>query len=118
MRETKTKTKTKTKIIMNNLFDTTKEMWLDSLKQQKNILLKDENPKTIFFDEDIVNAASGFMAGPVSLFEEKAIVAAIYSYASLEELKSWVREESSKSKMIVYMTFEMGGKYCWRGAII
>jgi hypothetical protein len=103
---------------MNNLFDTTKEMWLESLEHAKNIFSKDENPKTIFFDEDIVNASSGFMAGPLSLFEGKAIAATIYSYASLEELKSWVREESSKSKMIVYMTFEMGGKYFWRGAII
>lgn len=104
---------------MDNLFNVTKEMWLESLEHAKNIFSKDENnKKTIFVDEDIVNAARDFMSTPVSLFEGKAVEACNVYRDSLEELKSWVNEESKRSKMVIYMTYEMNGKYYWRGALV
>ena len=72
----------------------------------------------IFVDDHIIKNVKGFMCGPVGLFDGKCVAAQTKVFVSLQELKDWVEEESSKNDMIIYKTYEENGKYYWRGDLI
>lgn len=124
--------------------DITKEQWLkgfESIVDNLNSQLESYNRK-IIFDVDIINAAKGFMVGPVGLFRGKMIEAATQTFPSLEEMRVFLLNVQCKTKdMILYMTYEelrsdYGNAdpfkmtdeerisvpkvkvYCWRGAFV
>jgi hypothetical protein len=140
--------------------DITKEQWLkgiESIVDNLNSKLESYNKKTtsedstyrldilnkkIIFDVDIINAAKGFMLGPVGLFRGKVIEAATLAFENIHEMRIFLTNLQSKTKdMVLYMTYEylrpdFGNAdpfkmtleerenvpkvkvYCWRGAFV
>ena len=105
--------------------DTTKEQWLESAnflieRYKKEFANHEEdtkkNPDTnfplpiwtpnVFIDEEIVNAAKGFMAGPVGMFRNKAVVAENQVFKNIHELRTFIIDFQCKTKdMVLYMTY-------------
>jgi hypothetical protein len=105
--------------------DITKERWLkdvESIVENMNNTFGRENKKTtpedltykpdllnnkVIFDEAIINAAKGFMVGPVGLFRNKMIAAETQTFDSLEEMRIFLLNVQCKTKdMVLYMTYE------------
>jgi hypothetical protein len=101
-----------------NINNTTKKDWLKSVNFFEHKFQSSSSTKKIFIDDDIIENTKGFMCGPVGIFNNGAVEATTQSFASLQELKDWVVDESSKRDMVIYMTFEENGKYYWRGDLI
>jgi len=117
--------------------DTTKEEWLKSNEQRKSYKEIKE-----FVDEDILNAAKGFMVGPVGIFRGKIVAAETQAFEDIHEMKIFLLNVQCKTKdMVVYMTYttertDFGGKdpftfsdeiiqklpkttvYCFRGKFV
>jgi hypothetical protein len=140
--------------------DITKEHWLatiESILNNINSKLDSRKEKTtpedltyrpdvfnnkIIFDEDIINAAKGFMVGPVGLFRNKMIAAETQVFDNIHEMRIFIVNLQCKTKdMVLYMTYEymvpdFGNldpftliyeeqiklpkvtKYAWRGAFV
>lgn len=98
--------------------NTTKKDWLKSVNFFEYKFQSSSSTKKIFIDDDIIENTKGFMCGPVGIFNNGAVEATTKVFASLQELKDWVVDESSKRDMVIYMTFEENGKYYWRGDLI
>ena len=98
--------------------NTTKKDWLKSVNFFEYKFQSSSSTKKIFIDDDILENTKGFMCGPVGIFNNGAVEATTKIFPSLQELKDWVVDESSKRDMVIYMTFEENGKYYWRGDLI
>jgi len=118
--------------------DITKEEWFKAMDNHKIQIQKvyDEHKEvfdadkdksfwpypvetTILFDDEIINAAKGFMIGPVGLFKNKAVEAETQTFDSLHEMKIFLLNVQCKTRdMVLYMTFEQCGRYLWRGAFV
>jgi hypothetical protein len=117
--------------------DTTKEEWVKSNEQRKSYKEIKE-----FVDEDILNAAKGFMVGPVGIFRGKIVAAESQVFEDIHEMKIFLLNVQCKTKdMVLYMTYttertDFGGKdslsfsceelqklpkvpvYCFRGKFV
>jgi len=147
--------------------DTTKEQWLECTNgivesYNKEFAEREEFIKTnpdaefplpilipnvfltpnVFVDEEIVNAAKGFMVGPVGIFRNKAVVAETQVYPNIYEMRTFLINAQCKTKdMVLYITYtqdrqDFGNRdpfkmtpeeidnapmvkvYCWRGAFV
>jgi len=141
--------------------NTTKEQWLKCTNgivesYNKEFAEREEFVKTnpdvefplpilasnVFIDEEIVNAAKGFMVGPVGMFRNKPVVAESQVYPNIHELRTFLLNFQCKNKdMVLYMTYtqdrqDFGNKdpfkmtpeerenapmvkvHCWRGAFV
>ena len=122
--------------------DVTKEQWIKSNESLNDFFKKslEENKKTlndtvdakvgslfsptypfkeldIFVDDDIVNAAKGYMTGPICFFRNKAICAEVSkAYDTLEDMKKNILQICELKDMVLYMTLKTDGKYFCRGA--
>lgn len=101
-----------TKAICTELEDQnpTREEWEEVIKNQRasysTVFERSNEEHGVFFDEDIIAAAKGFMLGPVSIQRKKSILAETYKFPTLAELKIFVLNVMCKSKdMILYTTF-------------
>jgi len=116
---------------------TTKEEWLATVEQAKTYFqqvyedAKASNDAetdltwkmsiaktTVIFDESIVNAAAGFMIGPVGIYKNTAIEALPRVFDSLENMRKNILVESKLKDMILYMIFERSGRYFCRSAFV
>lgn len=104
---------------------TTKEEWLDRNEYHKNYFIQkynddeewnNKNPTSsfgivpvkteVFVDEDILNAAKGFLTGPVGIFRGKKVCAETQVYPNIHEMKTFLLNVQCKTKdMVLYMTF-------------
>lgn len=119
--------------------DATKEQWfkaMESIQNQYNDHVDEDKERqkvtaqdltfrpdfiytNIIMDEDVINAAKGFMVGPVGIFRNQCVASmAGKSFSSLEELKSDILVESKLRDMVLYMVFEKAGQYFWRGVFV
>lgn len=118
--------------------DITKNEWLEAMEKFKDRYKREytegkktyeEGPKAewmtkptetnIILNDDIINAAKGFMVGPVGLFRNKAVEAETQKFDSLAEMQIFLLNVQCKTKdMVMYMTFEQNGKYFWRGKFV
>jgi hypothetical protein len=118
--------------------DITKDEWLETMEKFKDRYKREytedtktyeEGPKAewmtppietnILLDDDIINAAKGFMVGPVGLFRNKAVEAETQKFDSLYEMQIFLLNVQCRTKdMVLYMTFERNGKYFWRGSFV
>lgn len=104
--------------------DATKEMWLDALTKHKESLTKwYENNKgssqiDIFFDDEIISLAKGFILGPVGTFRDKMVGAAHHEFDSLDDLKNSLKKITSIRDIVLYMTNIDNGKYVFRGDFV
>ena len=103
-----------TKAICTELEDQnfTRDEWQEVIKNSRSLcgagaLFERSNEEHgVFFDEDIIAAAKGFMIGPVSIQRKKSIVAETYKFPTLAELKIFTLNVMCKTKdMILYTTF-------------
>ena len=102
----------------------TKEEWLVRNEAHKNGFIQqynddkefcDKNPTSsfgiepfkteVFVDEDILNAAKGFLTGPVGIFRGKMVCAECINFPKLEELKEYILNKCKECDMVLYMTF-------------
>lgn len=107
--------------LVNEDKNITKKEWLESIQflAVKSGAVSFTCNQKIFVDDDIIKKTKGFMCGPVGIFNSKAVQAGKpFDFNSLQELKDWVEEESSKHDMIIYKTYEENGKYYWRGDLL
>lgn len=88
----------------------------------------------LIFDEDIIAAAKNFMVGPVTAWNNKAVVAHTLRFPSFEALKQSVLDQAREKDMILYLTYETTHKtlgpapdyevvseapaFIWRGAFL
>lgn len=101
-----------TKAICTELEDQnfTREEWQEVITNSRSsystVFERSNEEHGVFFDEDIIAAAKGFMIGPVSIQRKKSIVAETYKFPTLAELKIFVLNVMCKNKdMILYTTF-------------
>jgi hypothetical protein len=113
----------------------TRTEWETAILSHKNTSIN------LIFDNDIISVAKQFMVGPLTAYQNKAILAETESFHSLQELKDWVLTESQTKDMILYMVLDtdvtdFGGrdpfsytaaelaalpkkkKYMWRGKLV
>lgn len=108
-------------VVPEEVVNLTKKEWLESIQflAVKSGAVSFTCNQKIFVDDDIIKKTKGFMCGPVGIFNSKAVQAGKpFDFNSLQELKDWVEEESSKHDMIIYKTYEENGKYYWRGDLL
>lgn len=120
-----------------NELDTTKEQWLESIEIAKTRYKEIYNETKEFYEEedksewntkpvetniimedDIINMAKGFMAGPVGLFRNKAVEAITQKFDNLAEMQIFLYVQSKTKDMVLYMTYEQCGNYFFRGAFV
>lgn len=101
-----------TKAVSRELEDQnfTREEWEEAIRNQRasysNVFEHSNEDHDVFFDEDIIAAAKGFMLGPVSIQRNRGISAETYKFPALAELKNFVLNVMCKNKdMILYTTF-------------
>ena len=101
-----------TKAICTELEDQnfTRDEWQEVIKNSRSsystLFERSNEEHGVFFDEDIIAAAKGFMVGPVSIQRKKSIVAETYKFPTLAELKIFTLNVMCKTKdMILYTTF-------------
>lgn len=96
-----------------------KNILKDVQKKRNLTFFPDIAIANIIFDEDIINAAKGFMVGPVGIFRNKCVAAIVgKSFKSLEELKADILVNSALRDMVLYMVYEKAGQYFWRGVFV
>ena len=120
--------------------DITKQQWLESIESHKQHFKKtyedwatfNENQKqkgsdfiinspetSIIMDDEIIEAAKGFMVGPIGLFRNKCVAAETQVFENIHEMKIFLINVQCKTKdMVLYMTFKQGEKCFWRGAFV
>jgi hypothetical protein len=118
----------------------TKRQWMESQEKHKARYEKDYNDWAEFFadeknqdnqfvtmpkqtniirDDKIINAAKGFMLSPVGLFRNSLVSAETQQFDTLSEMQIFLINVQSRTKdMVLYMTFEQGGKYYFRGTFV
>lgn len=73
----------------------------------------------IFIDEDIINLISGYMLGPVGMFRNKAIQTGVtQKYDSIDEMRVFLKMQSKRQDIVIYMTYKQGSNYYFRGAFV
>jgi len=117
-----------------NIPDITKERWLKDMESHKVQYKKtfEESKKyyetdpdsqfcitpvetNIFLDEEIINAAEGFMVGPVGMFRNKGVEAGSQVFDNLTEMKIFLLNVQCKTMdMVLYMTYELAGQNIFR----
>jgi hypothetical protein len=117
--------------------DITKEQWLKAMDDAKATYKRMyENSKdfyeqaedkswhinpvetNIIMEDDIINAAKGFMVGPVGLFRNKIVEACVQKFDNLAEMHIFLFVQCKTKDMVLYMTYEQGGKYFFRGSFV
>lgn len=80
---------------------------------------KSEPQKTEFvLDEEIISMASGFMVGPVGLYNGRAVAAETHRYDNLAEMQIFLKGQAKNQDMVLYMTFKKDNAYFFRGAFV
>ena len=75
--------------------------------------------KEVFVDEDVLALTSGFMLGPVGMFNNKAVQAGYaQKYDNLHEMLIFLKAQAKTQNIIVYLTYKEGDKYYFRGAFV
>lgn len=78
---------------------------------------KSEPTKTeLILDEEIINMASGFMCGPVGLYNGRAVAAETHRYPNLAEMQIFLKVQAKTQDMVLFMTFKKDNQYWFRGA--
>lgn len=70
----------------------------------------------LILDEEIINMASGFMCGPVGLYNGRAVAAETQRYPNLAEMQIFLKVQAKTQDMIIYMTYKKDNQYWFRGA--
>lgn len=75
--------------------------------------------KDVFVDEDVLAITSGFMLGPVGMFNNKAVQAGYpQKYDNIHEMLIFLKAQAKTQDIIIYLTYKEGDKYWFRGAFV